>query len=129
MKMRFLVTLMVLLTVSVVHAKEFQVKKQAGDITVQVQMNKNPPVVGTNTIKIDLKDTGGTEVIDAVVVVECSMPAMPGMPAINFKAPTTLNGKTYIGEINLAMSGSWTFTVKIKRAGKTRWMKFNVEAN
>jgi hypothetical protein len=105
------------------------VKKKVGEYDVEVKIDKNPPVVGDNNIEIGIKDASGKYVIDAKVKVEYSMPAMPGMPAMNYKTDTELKGDEYKAKINLSMSGSWNIAVKITRSGKTATMKFNVDAH
>jgi hypothetical protein len=37
-------------------AKDFEVTKKAGDYTIVVTMNKNPPTTGDNTVTISVKD-------------------------------------------------------------------------
>jgi hypothetical protein len=120
--------LVLLLVAGVVYAKDYEVKKKAGDFDVQVAIDKNPPVVGDNNVKIEIKDSAGKYVSDAKVVIDYSMPAMPGMPAMNYKADTELKGNEYKAKMNLSMSGSWNIAVKITRAGKTSTAKFTVDA-
>jgi len=66
--------------------------KKAGSYTVEVKLDKNPPITGPNKMEINIKDDKGGNVTDATVVVEYVMPAMPGMPAMNYKAKTELSG-------------------------------------
>lgn len=113
---------------SIAYAKDYEVNKKAGEYDVMVRIDKNPPVVGDNTITIEIKDTSRKYVTDAKVVVEYSMPAMPGMPAMNYKTDTELKGNEYRAKMNLSMSGSWNIAVKITRAAKTSTMKFTVDA-
>ncbi len=110
-------------------AKDYEVDKRAGDYAVHVSINKNPPVTGTNTIEIEIKDAAGTRVTDAQVVVEYAMPAMPGMPAVSYREKADLKENDYRGQINFSMAGSWTISVKIMRAGKTQTVKFNVDVS
>ncbi len=63
------------------YAKEFKVKKDEGFYDVEAKIDNNPPVVGNNNISIEIKEKSGKYVTNAKVVVEYSMPAMPGMPA------------------------------------------------
>jgi hypothetical protein len=93
-----------------------------------VKIDKNPPVVGDNNINIDITDASGHHVRDAKVVVEYSMPAMPGMPAANYKEDAQLKGDEYKATMKPSMSGSWNIAVKVTRAGKTSTMKFTVDA-
>ena len=129
MKRLAVFTLTLLLIGGIAYAKDYEVKKKAGEYDVEVKIDKNPPIVGDNNITIEIKDASGKYVTDAKVKVEYSMPAMPGMPAMNYKTDTELKGDEYKAKINLSMSGSWNVAVKITRSGKTATMKFNVDAS
>ncbi|GAB4389531.1 MAG: copper resistance determinant CrdA [Thermodesulfovibrionales bacterium] len=126
---RFAVVVMaVLLTLGVAYGKPMEIKKKAGDYDVQVRIDKNPPVVGENSVEIEVKDASGRNVTDARVTVEYSMPPMPGMPAMNYKEEAALKGDLYRARLNLSMSGSWNISLKIRRGDKTDTVKFNVDA-
>ena len=122
-------TLMLIFITGIAYAKDYEVTKKAGDFKVQVKIDKNPPVVGDNNIEIEIKEASGKYVTDAKVKVEYSMPAMPGMPAMNYKTDAELKGNEYRAKMNLSMSGAWNIAVKISRGGKTSGMKFNVDAH
>lgn len=122
-------TLILLFVAGIAYAKDYEVKKKAGDYNVAVKIDKNPPVVGDNNIEIEIKDASGKYVTDAKVRIEYTMPAMPGMPAMNYKADAELKGYEYKAKMNLSMSGSWNIAVKITRGGKTTTVKFNVDAH
>jgi len=128
MKRVLVVLTALLLLAGAVYAKDYEVKKKAGDYDVEVKIDKNPPVVGDNNIEVEIKDASGKYVTDAKVNIEYSMPAMPGMPAMNYKADTKLDGYEYKATMNLSMSGSWNVTVKITRGEKTSKVKFSVDA-
>jgi len=101
--------------------------KNAGEYTVGLTMEKNPPVMGKNNVDVSVKDAKGAAVIDAKVVVEYSMPAMPGMPAMNYKTNADLKGTVYRAVIEPSMSGSWNVAVKISRGGKTETAKYTMD--
>ena len=127
---RFAIALIILLlAVGLVYGKEYMVVKKAGNYTVGVKLDKNPPITGQNKMEISIKDDKGSNVTDATVVVEYVMPAMPGMPAMNYKAKAELNGIRYLANINFSMSGAWTVNIKITRAGKTQAVKLNVDVS
>ena len=128
MKRLGLVVFVLLLVAGIAYAKDYEVKKKAGEYDVEVKIDRNPPVVGDNHVKIEIKDSSGKYVSDAKVVIDYSMPAMPGMPAMNYKTDAELKGDEYKAKMNLSMSGSWNIAVKITRAGKTSTMKFTVDA-
>ncbi|MBI5026790.1 MAG: FixH family protein [Nitrospirae bacterium] len=128
MKRLVVFTLVLLLIGGIAYAKDYEVKKKAGEYDVTVKIDKNPPVVGDNNITIEIKDASGKYITNAKVKVEYSMPAMPGMPPMKYKTDAELKGNEYKAKMNLPMSGSWGIAVKITRAGKTTTMKFNVDA-
>lgn len=130
MKAKGLVVFVLVLFVAagIAYAKDYEVKKKAGEYDVEVKIDRNPPVVGDNNVKVEIKDSAGKRVTDAKVVVDYGMPAMPGMPAMNYKTDAELKGDEYKAKMNLSMSGSWNIAVKITRAGKTSTMKFTVDA-
>lgn len=127
---RFAVAIFVLiLATGFVYAKDYEVTKKAGVYTIQVRIDKNPPVTGQNKMDIRIKDAAGKDVTDAVVAVDYGMAAMPGMPAMNYKAKTALKGGRYLATLNFSMSGPWFINVKITHAGKTPLVKFNVDVS
>jgi hypothetical protein len=124
----WLVVLLVVLVAGMAFAKEYKVQKKAGDYTVDIKMDKDPPVVGTNNVEIAIKDKAGKAVTDAKVLVTASMPAMPGMPAVDNKAEAKLDGGMYKAKIDLSMGGSWNMSVRITQGGKTATAKWTVDA-
>jgi hypothetical protein len=120
--------LVLLLAAATAYAKDYEVQKKAGEYDVTVRIDRNPPVVGDNDISIAVKDAAGHAVRDAKVAVDYSMPAMPGMPPMNYKADTVLKGDQYKATMGLSMAGSWSIAVKITRGGKTAGLKFTVDA-
>jgi len=128
MKKFAVLALVLLLVASVAFAGGYEVKKKAGEYDVAVTIDRNPPVTGDNAISIEIKDASGKYVNDAQVKVEYSMPAMMGMPAMNYKTDTVLKGDEYKATLGLSMSGSWNIAVKIIKAGKTSTLKFTVDA-
>ncbi|MGA2108699.1 MAG: FixH family protein [Syntrophorhabdales bacterium] len=120
------VSILVAVTISAAFGASTLTKK-AGDYTVGLTMEKNPPVMGKNNVDVSVKDAAGAAVIDAKVVVEYSMPAMSGMPAMNYKTNADLKGDTYKAVIEPSMSGSWNVAVKISRGGKTETAKYTMD--
>ncbi|MBP1711489.1 MAG: copper resistance protein, partial [Deltaproteobacteria bacterium] len=100
---------------------------KAGEYTVLVTIDKNPPVTGKNNMAVGIKDAAGKDVTDATVVIDYGMPAMPGMPAMNYKAGASLKDKRYVATVDFSMSGPWSVSIKITRAGKTQSVKLNVD--
>lgn len=128
MKKLLMIGLVVLISAGVAVAKDYEVKKKAGEYDVKVLIDKNPPVTGENGVTVEIKDNAGHHVRDAKVVVDYSMPAMPGMPPMNYKADAIVKGDVYKATMNLSMAGPWNIVIKISREGKSASMKFTVDA-
>jgi hypothetical protein len=129
MKRTIIILSVLLLAFGLAYAKDYTVMKKAGSYMVHVKMDKNPPIVGKNQIEVSIQDKAGGEVSDATVLVEYSMPAMPGMPAMNYKTKTEIKNKKYMATVDFSMSGAWNINIKITRAGKTQSVKFNVDVS
>ena len=123
------VLIILLFAAGLAYAKDYMVMKKAGNYTVEVKLDKNPPITGANKMEISIKDDKGSNVTDATVVVEYIMPAMPGMPAMNYKAKAELKGSRYMANVNFSMSGAWAVNIKITRSGKTQAVKLNVDVS
>ena len=127
MKKFVAVALILLLSAGLAFAKSYEVTRKAGNYTVDIKMDKNPPVVGPNNIEIVVKDVTGKAVTDAKVVVDYGMPAMPGHPAMGYKTDAQLKGGAYQAVLNISMKGPWTVTVRITHLGKTVSARFTVD--
>ncbi len=129
MKKIILVTVaLLLIAAGAVFAAGREVKHKAGPYDIKVKFDKNPPTTGANDVDIQIKDATGKYVTDAMVKVDYSMPAMPGMPAMNYKTNAALEGNKYAAKLDLSMSGSWSIAVKITKDGQTSTVKFNIDA-
>jgi uncharacterized GH25 family protein len=129
MKKIIAVVVILLLSAGVAFAKAYEVNKKAGDYSVNIKMDKNPPSVGMNNMEIAVTDKGGKPVKDAKVVVEYSMPAMPGMAPMKYKADAKPDGEKYNASLNISMPGPWSVNVRISVAGKTVSTKFTFDVN
>jgi len=127
MKKLAIVVFMLLMVVTSVYAKDYEVQKRAGGYDVIVKIDRNSPTVGNNNMEIMVKDAAGKYVTDAKVVVNYSMPAMPGMPAMNYKADAQAKGNSYKAKINFSMAASWNVEVRITHH-ETISAKFIIDA-
>jgi hypothetical protein len=116
-----------LMACSLALAKDYELTKKAGEYTVLVTIDKNPPITGENKMDITIKDTAGKNVTDATVAVDYGMPAMPGMGAMNYKTTAGLKGDRYLATINFSMAGPSYINIKITRGGKSQSVKLNVD--
>jgi hypothetical protein len=99
------------------YARSVDLTKRAGDLTVSVTMSKTPSV-GENELEIGLKDAQGRPVTNALVKIDYSMPAMPGMPAMTYRTQAAPAGSTYRGTVNFPMAGCWSVNIRIARGDK-----------
>ena len=127
MKRLVIAFIILLVAVGLVYAKNYELTKKAGEYTVLVTIDKNPPVTGKNNMAVGIKDAAGKDVTDATVAIDYGMPAMPGMPAMNYKADARLKDKRYVATVDFSMSGPWSVSIKITRVGKTQSVKLNVD--
>jgi len=116
----------ILLLGDIAYAKEYEVKKAVDGYEVIARIDRNPPAVGKNNITI-LITRDNTPVTDATVTVQYSMPAMPGMPPMDYKTDATLKGKEYVATMDLSMSGPWNIAIKIKKPDRSYTVKFNID--
>lgn len=128
MKKMMMIGLAVFLSAGAAIAKDYEVKKKAGEFDVVVTIDKNPPVTGDNNVTVSVKDAAGKAVKGAKVVVDYSMPAMPGMAPMNYKADAVAKGDEYKAVMNLSMAGPWNITIKVSAGGKSGTMKFAIDA-
>jgi hypothetical protein len=127
MKRVVLAAMMFFLVAGIAVAKDFEVTKKAGDYSVTVKIDRNPPVMGENIASVAIRDKGGAAVTDAKVSIEYSMPAMPGMPAMRYTTDGVLKGSVYQAKLNFSMSGAWDVAIRITQGTKKVQTKFNVD--
>jgi len=127
MKKLVLIILVLFLAAGLAYGKDYEMTKKAGEYTVLVTIDKNPPVTGKNGMAVGIKDGAGKDVTDATVAIDYGMPAMPGMPAMNYKTGASLKDKRYTATVDFSMSGPWSIGIKITRGGKTQSVKLNVD--
>jgi hypothetical protein len=127
MKKGIFLLMILTLMVGTAWGKNYEVTKTVDGYSVKVDIDKNPPIIGDNNLSISIKDGLGKNITDAKVKVDYSMPAMPGMPAMNYKADAALKGNDYKAKLNFSMAGSWNMTVQISQADKVKKVKLNVD--
>lgn len=120
-------TAVLLATVSA-SAADYQITKKAGQYSLDVRFDRNPPIVGKNTVTATITDGAGKSVTDAVVTFNYSMPPMPGMPPMNYKTSAALKGQRYVATLDLSMSGSWNIVVRIAKGDQVQAARFTVDA-
>lgn len=127
MKKTILFTAALLLLSNPVFAKELKLEKKAGENTVTLIIEKNPPVVGDTKAIIEVKDAAGKMVKDAAIDIFYGMPAMPGMPAMNYNSKAVMAKDAYEGMMNFSMPGPWFIELKINANNQKNTVKYNVD--
>lgn len=122
-----LLTLLLLLATGIASAKSYEAKKKVGGYDVVMRIRENPPIAGDNNVSIEVSDASGRCACDADVIIEYSKPAMPGEPALHYRADTRLKRGRYIGKMGLSIAGSWNIAVKIIKGDKTWTTNFTVD--
>jgi hypothetical protein len=112
-----------------VAAADYKVRKKAGDLTVTMRIDRNPPIVAKNQLALDIRDRSGKAVTDATVSVNYYMPPMPGMAPMNYTVPAQLRGGEYVMTMDLIMAGPWIIVTKIHRAGSQVTVRFAISVS
>ncbi len=109
------------------YSKEFQAKKKFGDWEIELRMDRDPPILGDNHMKIEIRDAAGKRVTDAKVLVNYYMPPMPRMAPMNYKTDAHLKGDQFHATLRFVMSGPWYIVVIVQREGNRSSVKFNLQ--
>jgi hypothetical protein len=108
-------------------AADYRVRKNVEGLAFDIAINRNPPVLGDNEIRIEIRDAEGNAVIDAEVLVNYYMPPMPRMAPMNYTIPAQLKGKEYRATMDLIMAGPWNIVIRAKTQGKLLRMTFPID--
>jgi hypothetical protein len=100
------------------HGKDFTVKRTVQGYAMDVTINQNPPILGKNEIRVEIKDLHGNPVTESPVTVNYFMPPMPGMAPMNYTVTASLAGPAHKATMDLIMQGPWNIVVRSNIAGK-----------
>jgi len=133
MKKNVIVVLTGVLLVAIIVAagcsKGYETKKVADDLSITLSADRYPLIKGDNSMSVSVADTTGKTVTDAAVQVRYYMPAMPGMPPMEFTPQISPKGNGYAFTANIPMEGGWKVDVTATRQGKPATIAtFNVDA-
>jgi hypothetical protein len=104
--------------VAVSEAADYRARKNVDGFTFEITINRNPPVLGKNDIRIEIRDPQGNPVPGSEVTVNYYMPPMPRMPPMNYTVTAAPEGAAYRAVMDLIMSGPWNIIVRANTAGK-----------
>jgi hypothetical protein len=116
------------LLTDIAFAREYRARKKTQNYSVEMTIDRNPPIVAKNRLSLEIWDNSGRQLTDAKVLVNYYMPPMPGMPPMNYKTYAQPSGNEYIVTMDLIMSGPWNIVVRITREGKTDTARFAIDA-
>ncbi len=100
--------------------------KRAGEYSVAILIDRNPPIIGINNLEVEIRGADGQTVADAKVLINYYMPPMPRMAPMNYRVDAPFKGGKYRAAMNFIMEGPWYIVVKIDHRGKAASAKFNV---
>lgn len=115
------------ITATVSLARDFTARKKIDGYTVEMAINRNPPIVAKNDLRVEIKDPLGKPVRDLKVMVNYYMPPMPGMPPMNYTVPASPKSDGYVVIIDLIMAGPWNIVVKTNVGDKRLSATFPID--
>jgi Cu(I)/Ag(I) efflux system membrane fusion protein len=90
----------------------------AGDLTIHLALQPDPPTTGDNRLLVNVRDSGGKPVEGARLSFQYSMAAMGSMPEMKGGGTSqSLGNGRYSVSYRLQMNGDWTLTLAIEAAG------------
>ena len=123
----FLVLLLVLCAAVPGEAGDYRVRRKTPNHVVDAAINRNPPIMGENTIRIEIRDTGGRPLAGARVSVNYYMPPMPGMVPMNYTVPAAAEGSGYSAKMNFIMTGPWNIVIRVESGGSPWRVSFPID--
>ena len=103
----------------VAHGRDFTVRRNVDGYTFDIAIDRNPPVLGLNGLKVELKDMQGKPVANIPLTVNYYMPPMPGMPPMNYTVNAVPRGNGYSVTMDLIMRGPWNIVIRAAVQGKS----------
>jgi hypothetical protein len=124
----FAALLTLLLLTDISFARDYRARKKTPNFSVEMTIDRNPPIVAKNRLALEIKDNNGKPLTDAKVMVNYYMPPMPGMAPMNYSTYAQPSGNEYVMVMDLIMSGPWNIVIRITRQGKTDTARFAIDA-
>jgi hypothetical protein len=127
MKRIILILTVLFLSVGLAYGMDYEVTKKAGDYTVQVKIDRNPPVLGANNMIIWLKDAAGNDVRGASMTVDYSKSTRFWKSAKKYNSWAQPHENNYHAILNIPTQGSWDVMININHMGKSVSTKFTID--
>jgi hypothetical protein len=109
---------LVWISTSIAHGRDFMVRRNVDGYTLDIAINRNPPILGPNGLKVEVRDVAGKPVANIPVTVNYYMPPMPGMPPMNYTVKAVPRGAGYTMTMDLIMTGPWNIVIRATVPGK-----------
>jgi hypothetical protein len=104
--------------VSTAQGRDYSVRRKVNGHTVDISINRNPPVLAKNDLRIEIKNPAGKHVTGLAVTVNYYMPPMPGMPPMNYTVKASPRDAGYHVIMDLIMTGPWNIVIRTIIDGK-----------
>ena len=127
MKRIILILTVMFLSAGLAYGMDYEVTKKAGEYTVQVKIDRNPPIVGDNNMMIWLKDAAGKDVKGAIMTVDYSRHTMLWMFAKKYNSWAQPHENNYHAILTVPTRGLWDVIVNISHNGKNVSTKFTID--
>ena len=112
---------------AVCDAADYRARKRVEGYSVEIAINRNPPVLGKNDISVEIRDADMKPVNGAEVSINYYMPPMPRMPPMNYTVAAAPSGSEYRAVMDLIMTGPWNIIVRAAIAGKSVRATFPID--
>jgi hypothetical protein len=128
MKRIILIFTVLFLSVGLAYGVDYEVIKKAGDYTVQVKIDRNPPAVGDNNMIIWLKDAAGKDVKGASMNVDYSKSTKKfWKSAKKYNSWAQPHESNHHAVLAIPTQGSWDVTINIHHKGKSVSTEFRID--
>jgi putative copper export protein/methionine-rich copper-binding protein CopC len=89
-----------------------------GIVEVRLSTDPSPPISGTATLRLDVRDGTGQPVENATITVNPLMPAHAHLEPSGIAEPVTGQPGIYTFPVHFIMGGAWLITFNIEREGQ-----------
>jgi hypothetical protein len=122
-----IVIILIMVSIPQASGRDYSVRRKVDGYTLDIAINRNPPIMGKNDVHVEIKDPLGKNVLNAPVTVNYNMPPMPGMPPMNYTVKAFPRGSGYAMTMDLIMTGPWNIVIRANVPGKELRLTFPID--
>jgi hypothetical protein len=122
-----IVILLIMLSIPQAYGRDYSVRRKVDGYILDIAINRNPPILSKNEVRIEIRDPLGKHVVNAPVTVNYYMPPMPGMPPMNYTVKASPRGSGYAMTMDLIMTGPWNIVIRANVPGKELRLTFPID--